>query len=358
MVRNTVIVATGSVIPEVIVPNSYFLNSEFYALEKEKGNYVRESKPIEEIIRTFEEITGIRERRYARKEKFASDIGAEALKNTRYDLNSLNYIICPNNFGDVGEDGRVNLVPSIAARIKKKVGITNPKTIAYDIAFGCPGWLEGVIQAHQLIQGGFAKRIAVIGTETLSKVCDRHDKDSMIYSDGAGVAILEARENENLEGILSFSHRTDSDYSKLIYMGPSNNPNYPDRNRLFLKMDGHEVFKYAVKWGPEVVEEALKKAGKTIKDLNMILIHQANKKLDDAILRRVELSEEEIEKVAPMTISWLGNSSVATLPTLLDLVSKGEMHEYMLKSGDLIAFASVGAGMNRNAVIYRMPLAA
>jgi len=355
MTKNSVIVATGSVIPDVIVPNSDFLKNEFYVLGN--GKYTRDPKQIKERIEKLAEITGIKERRYARKDQSASDIGAEALKNTGYDLNSLDYIICATNFGDVDENGRVNFVPSISARIKNKAGITNPKTIAYDIAFGCPGWLEGVIQAHQYIQGGFANKIAVIGTETLSKVSDPHDIDSMIYSDGAGVVILERKESQGLEGVISFSHRSDSENSYFLQMGPSYNPNYLDGNRLFLKMLGPKLFEYAKRKVPEVLKESLDLAIKDLDDLKMILIHQANERLDNAILERAGLPEEKIKKLVPMTISWLGNSSVATLPTLLDLVMKNKMNGYKLNLGDLVAFASVGAGMNRNSLIYRMPFA-
>ena len=88
------------------------------------------------------------------------------------------------------------MIPSLATRVKHKLQIKNPKCVAYDILFGCPGWIEGVLQANAFIKSGMAKRCLVIGSETLSRVVDAHDRDSMIYSDGAGASIIEASDDE------------------------------------------------------------------------------------------------------------------------------------------------------------------
>jgi 3-oxoacyl-[acyl-carrier-protein] synthase-3 len=124
-----------------------------------------------------------------------------------------------------------------------------------------------------------------------------------------------------------------------------------------MKMRGHEIYKYAIKLVPEVVKESLEKAGLNLTDVKKILIHQANEKMDEAILKRLfKLYEINTipEDVMPMTISWLGNSSVATLPTLLDFLKRGQLENHRLERGDNIVFASVGAGMNINAMVYRM----
>lgn len=142
-----------------------------------------------------------------------------------------------------------------------------------------------------------------------------------------------------------------------------------DRGRagreLFLKMEGRKLYKYACQVVPEVVLRALERAGATLADVSKILIHQANAKMDEAIVRRLfELSGRggvtaaEIERLVPMSISWLGNSSVATIPTLLDLLERGEIEGHAVAPGDLLVFASVGAGMNANAMVYRVPPAA
>ena len=129
-------------------------------------------------------------------------------------------------------------------------------------------------------------------------------------------------------------------------------------NRLFLKMDGHEIYKYAVRTVADAVKQSLDKAGLSLNDVKKVLIHQANQKMDEAILKRVfklYQMEKNLEEIMPMTISWLGNSSVATLPTLFDLLQRGKLNNHILHSGDIAVFASVGAGMNINSMVYKMP---
>ncbi len=248
------------------------------------------------------------------------------------------------------------MVPSLAARVKHKLRIKNPYTVAFDIPFGCPGWLQGMIVADYYIKSADAKKILVIGAETLSRVSDPHDMDSMIYSDGAGAALLEASDLE--VGILAHLSRSDTfENAHLLWLDQSYQPASTGK-RLFLKMHGHEIYKYAVKTVAEVVKQNLEKAGFTLSDVKKVLIHQANQKMDEAILKRLfKLYQMDpgLEDIMPMTISWLGNSSVATLPTLFDFLQKGKLGNHSLHSGDLAVFASVGAGMNINSMVYRMP---
>ena len=355
----SVISGTGSYIPTKIVKNNYFLGNEFYD-ESEK----RIDKPNYEIIQKFEEITGIKERRYVTDNLVASDIAfftaEDALESSMTDRESLDYIIVAHNFGDVRADNkRSDFVPSLSARVKHKLKIKNPKTIAYDISFGCPTWLQGVIQSDYYIKSGDSKRIMVIGAETLSRISDPHDRDSMLYSDGAGAVIIEARESEKPIGVISHAARSDTfEHSYMLQMKRSYNPYHIINSELFLKMRGHELYEYALRTVPFVIKESLDKADLNLNNIKKTLIHQANAKMDEAILKRLfKLCDAgEIPKhVMPMTISWLGNSSVATLPTLLDLLLKGKLDGHDLKPGDNIIFASVGAGMNINSVVYRMP---
>jgi 3-oxoacyl-[acyl-carrier-protein] synthase-3 len=127
---------------------------------------------------------------------------------------------------------------------------------------------------------------------------------------------------------------------------------------LLLKMNGHKLYEYALKAVPPVVVECLARSGVALREIKKVLIHQANEKMDEAILARVFKLSGETEVppgIMPMTISWLGNSSVATLPTLLDLILKGDLAGHRLESGAAVVFASVGAGMNVNAMVYRFP---
>jgi 3-oxoacyl-[acyl-carrier-protein] synthase III len=354
----SIIIGTGSYIPPRIIKNDQFLKNVFY---DSKGNRIE--VPNEEIISKFEAITEIQERRYTKDDQSSSDIGSiaaeRAIENAKIDKESLDYIIVGHNLGDVSKtNNEIDIMPSLASRIKEKLGITNPKTVAYDIIFGCPGWLQGVIQADYYLRSGDAKRVLVIGSETLSKKCDPHDRDSMIYADGSGATILEGIESDTPVGILSHLTRTDSfGQAYNLWFGKSFNPDKND-NKLYLKMNGRKLYNYALTTVPSVVKECLEKANISLDDVKKVLIHQANAKMDDAILGRIFglYDRKEIpDAIMPMTISKLGNSSTATVPTLLDFILTGKMPEHELKQGDVAVFASVGAGMNINCFIYKFP---
>ena len=352
MVRS-VITATGSHIPARRVPNDWFLSHDFRGTDRkalEKSNA--------EILAQFESITGIRERRYAADDLVTSDLAFDAaqkaLQSGNVDPESLDGIIVGHNFGDVRLGNPCpDLVPSLAARVKARLAIRNPYSVAFDLVFGCPGWLQGVIVADSMIRAGDAKRVLVIGADTLSRISDPHDRDSLIYADGAGAVVLEGRDGES--GILSRAVRSDAiDHARMLFMGKSYHPE-AFLEALFLKMEGRKLYKYALNTVAGAMKEALDRAGVHARDVKKVLIHQANGKMDEAILEAFYglYEMEPPAGVMPMTISWLGNSSVATVPTLLDLILKGEMENESIAPGDLIVFASVGAGMNINAVVYR-----
>jgi len=351
---NSIITGTGSYIPTQRISNKHFLDYDFF-----DSDGIRLEKKNSEIIKKFREITCIDERRYVSDEMNTSDIAFESAKRALEgtDKESLDYIIVGQNLGDVRAGNlRSDTVPSIAARVKHKLRIENPYTVAYDVPFGCPGWLHGMIISDYYIKSGDAKKILVIGAETLSRLRDPHDIDSMIYSDGAGASLVESTDND--AGILSHVTRSDTFSNAYLFrVGKSYNPNH-NGNEYLLKMDGHEIYKYAIKTVPGVVKKSLDKAGFTLTDVKKVLIHQANHKLDEAVLKRLFklYNIKKIpEHIMPMTISWLGNSSVATLPTMLDLLQRGKLNNHKLHSGDIVVFASVGAGMNINSVVYRMP---
>jgi len=358
MTIRTFIAGSGRYIPSVVVPNDHFLQNEFHGPDQQ-----RIDKSNAEILEQFETITGIRERRYVSDDLVSSDIAFEAaedaLDSSGVDRESLDCIIVAHNFGNVRcGSHRSDLVPSLASRVKARLGIVNPRTVAMDLIFGCPGWLQGVIQADYMIRSGSVRRVMVIGAETLSRVSDPHDRDSLIYADGAGATILEGRDSALDEGILAHAVRSDTfEHSKMLLMGPS----YKDSAFLeafFLKMEGRKLYRYALNHVAGAIKEALDRAGVDFHSVSKLLIHQANLKMDEAILEalcRLCGLEKVPEGIMPMTISWLGNSSVATIPTMLDLIRKGDLEGHTLNPRDTVVFASVGAGMNINAVVYRMP---
>ena len=310
------------------------------------------------VIGKFKSITGIGERRYAPADLCSSDLAffaaQKAIENAQIDPETLNYIIVAHNFGDVKPNTiQSDMLPSLATRVKHNLKIQNPKCVAYDILFGCPGWIEGVLQANALIKSGMAKKCLVIGTETLSRVVDIHDRDSMIYADGSGAAVLEACDDH--DGLLSFESATyASDEANYLYFGNSFNSEL-DSNVRYIKMHGRKIYEFALSRVPKAMKECLDKSGIHIKDIKKILIHQANEKMDEAIVNRFYklYNETTPEGIMPMSISFLGNSSVATIPTLYDLLLQGKFEGQTLHKGDILLFASVGAGMNINAFVYK-----
>lgn len=353
----TIITGSGSYIPQRQVPNSAFLNNRFFESYNQPI-----TRPNEEIIERFQQITGIDERRYIDSDMVNSDIAfraaEQALISSAIDGEQLDYIIVAHNFGDVKSGStHTDIVPSVASKVKHKLGIKNPNTVAYDLIFGCPGWLQGVIQADYYIRSGDARHILVIGSETLSRVSDPFDRDSMIYADGAGAVVLSASEPDVPAGILAHATRTDSlDHAYLLRMAGSFSTE--DEGNHYLKMNGRKLYEYAIKTVPLAIKTAIDKSGIPITKIKSILIHQANEKMDEAIvdrLYRLYGISVRPEYSMPMIISWLGNNSVATLPILYNQIITGKLENYQLNAGDYFVLASVGAGMNINALVYSIP---
>lgn len=351
-----VITGTGSYIPPIVVKNSEFENNVFM---NEDGSIIE--TPGKEITAKFEQITDIIERRIAPDNILTSDMATmaaqEAIDDAGIDKETLDYIIVAHNLGDVKKGTLFSdIIPTLASRVKHNLDIKNPMAVAYDLTFGCPGWTQAMIQANYFIKSGDAKRILVIGADSISRMTDPHDRDIMIFADGASATILEGVESEEPVGMLKHSVRTDAiDYLDLLQMGNSYNPELKGN---YLKMLGRKVYNYALSYVPLVAQDCLNKNEMQLKDVSKILIHQANAKMDEAILKRIFRlygKKEMDSSVMPMTIRNLGNSSVATVPTLFDLILKGKLEGHELKSGDNVMMTSVGAGMNINAFMYKMP---
>jgi 3-oxoacyl-[acyl-carrier-protein] synthase III len=351
---NIKITGSGSYIPTQVVTNLDFANNTFLNEDGSPFGY-----PNNVIAQKFKQITGIQERRYVTENQVASDIGflaaQKAILDANIDPETLDYIIFAHNFGDIKfGTTQSDAVPSLAARVKQKLQITNPKCVAYDMLFGCPGWIESVIQATAFIKADLAKKCLVIGAETLSRVIDQHDRDSMIYSDGAGATILEGTSDNS--GILAHASATfatnEADY---LFFGKSYNINL-DPNTSYIKMFGRKIYEFALIEVSKAMKDCLDQSGVPISDIKKILIHQANEKMDEAIINRFYklYNLPTPAQIMPMSIHKLGNSSVATVPTLYDLLVKNNLENHTVQKGDHLIFASVGAGMNINCFIYKM----
>ncbi|NHF58286.1 ketoacyl-ACP synthase III [Flavobacteriaceae bacterium TP-CH-4] len=347
------ITGTGCYIPSITIPNDDFAANNFLNSD---GTPIQHENRL--VIEKFKAITGIGERRYVEPHLNTSDIALlaaeKALTDANIDKEELDYIILAHNFGDVSSgQSQSDTIPSLASRVKHLLRIHNPKCIAYDLLFGCPGWVEGVIQACAFIKSGMATKCLVIGAETLSRVTDPHDRDSMIYSDGAGAAVIEAVENGGK--ILSHATRTFTyEEAYFLFYGTSYRPTA--KNTKYIKMYGRKIYEFAITNVPKAMKECLNESGAGIEDVKKIFIHQANEKMDEAIVSRFYgLYDRSMPKdVMPMNIHKMGNSSVATIPTLFDMVRKGNLKNQSIEKEDVVIFASVGAGMNINAVIYKV----
>lgn len=351
---NIKITGSGCYIPTEIVTNADFTKHVFL---NDDGTPF--PLPNEVITEKFYDITGIEERRYVTDNLLTSDIATiaakKAIENAGIDPETLDYIIFAHNFGNVKKGAiQTDILPSLATRVKFDLRIKNPKCVAYDMLFGCPGWIEGVIQAQAFIKAGMAKKCLVIGAETLSRVVDMHDRDSMIYSDGAGATIIESTEEEG--GILAHASATFTyDEAYYLFFGNSFNKEH-DPDVRYIKMHGRKIYEFALSQVPKAMKECVDASGIDISNIKKVLIHQANEKMDEAIIQRFYklYGQKEPEDIMPMSIHKLGNSSVATVPTLYDLLVSGALEGHALAKGDVILFASVGAGMNVNAIVYKM----
>lgn len=348
------ITGTGSYIPSKSISNADFKAHEF--LNSDGSPFKHENNVI---IEKFKAITGIEHRRYVENNLNTSDIAflasEKAIADAGINKEDLDYIIFAHNFGDVAHgQSQADTIPSLASRVKHLLRIKNPNCVAYDLLFGCPGWIEGLIQAHAYIKSGMATKCLVIGAETLSRIVDPHDRDSMIYSDGAGATILESKESAGQ--ILAHASATYAfDEAYFLFFGKSFS-NESTEETKYIKMHGRKIYEFAVTHVPQAMKDCLDRSQMGIDRVKKIFIHQANEKMDAAIVKRFYglYNRDMPEGVMPMNIHELGNSSVATIPTLFDMVRKGKMENQEVRKGDVVIFASVGAGMNVNAIVYQV----
>lgn len=356
MITNrSIIVGTGSVLPEFVVPNSDFEANEFFTPDG-----VRIAKTSKEIIEKLEAITGIRERRYIPKDQdsvqLMTDASRLAVEDAGLEMDQLSGIIVAHNAGNmVPLEKTFHTVPNLASSLKNALNCRNHECFAYDILFGCPGWLQGVIQAHQLISCGDAEHVLVTGLEIASRLLDPHDVDSMILGDGCGACVVSRSDaaNEGIVAYSTYSHAMDD--NRIIYLGESNNKELA--GSCYFHMNGREVYKYATKWVPLVIKDALEKANVGIDEVDIFLFHQANAKMLEAITKNMGelcgVPDSLFAGKVPSTIEFLGNTSVATIPTMFDLIRKDKLNGYNISAGQVGVMASVGAGMHCNALVYQ-----
>ncbi len=321
----TKIVGLGAALPEKVLTN--------FDLEKMVDT-------SDEWIRTR---TGIRERRIAAENEYSSTFAVraarQALEMAGMSPKDIEVIIVATVTPDM-------FFPSTGCIVQHELGAG--EIPAFDISAACSGFIYALTIADAFIKSGKFKNVLIIGVETLSKITDWTDRTSCIlFGDGAGAAVLVDSEEE---GILSTVIKADGSAGELLYMpaGGSRMPASEEtvKNRLhYIKMKGNEVFKHAVKRMPEVSLEALKKAGLEVKDVSLLIPHQANQRITEATGERLGIEREKVFS----NIEHVGNTSAASIPIAWrEAYDKG-----MLKKGDIILLTAFGGGFTWAAAVVK-----
>ena len=318
---------TGSYLPERVVPNSYF----------------------ESIVETNDEWitsrTGIKERRMVVPGQAMSDLAvpaaARALEMAGQSPEDLDLIIVGTSTGDM-------LSPSTGCMVQHKLGAGN--AVAFDVNAACPGFIYSLEAATKFIQDGSYKSVLALGCEIVSTRIDYRDRATcVLFGDGAGAAILgPAQDGEGR--ILSTHIKSDGDLWDLLYVPGGGSWNPPSHemidNRLqFVKMQGHEVFKYAVRTMVEASQEALEHNRITPDRVDWLIPHQANMRIMEAVAKRLHIPREKVIS----TVHKYGNTSAATIPTTFDEA----VREGRIKRGDLVLVCSFGAGFTWGSALIR-----
>jgi 3-oxoacyl-[acyl-carrier-protein] synthase-3 len=329
--RSSRISGTGSYLPERVLTNH----------------------DLEKIVETSDEWittrTGIRERRVAAPGQACSDLAiiaaTRALEMAGVAPRDIDSVIVGTVTGDMQ-------FPATAALVQDRLGAVNAS--AFDVSAACSGFIYGVNIAHGMIASGQMNRALVIGAEVLTKFVDWTDRATcVLFGDGAGAAVVEAAPPG--EGILSTYMRSDGSLAELLCIpgGGSRRPFDDDtmqEHLQFIKMKGDGVFKWAVRAMADAARIAAETAGCRLDDVALLVPHQANIRIIDAVVERLEFPRERVI----VNLDRLGNTSSATIPTAYDeAVRSGR-----LKPGDLVVFAGFGGGFTWGSVLLRHSIAA
>lgn len=295
----------------------------------------------DEWIRTR---TGIVERRIAEPDVATSDLGVKAaeiaIKNAALTPEDIDAVICATITPDM-------VFPATAYLISEKLGIKRP---GFDLNAACSGFVYGSVVAYSFLKSGVFKNILVIGAETLSRITDWQDRNTcVLFGDGAGAAVYTIDNSES--EILATELGGDGGCADLLYMpaGGSRMPASEEtvKNRLhFIKMNGRETFKMAVRMMTESVEKVIQKARIRKDDVKLVIPHQANIRIIDAIAEYLGVKREE--KVFT-NLDKYGNTSAASIPiALAEAVSQGRINR-----GDIVIFVAFGGGFSWGAIALR-----
>lgn len=317
------------------------------------GTYVPDrvlsNQDLERMVDTNDEWivsrTGIRERHLAAPDEATSDMAGHAADRALSDAGispaDIDFIFVATNTSDT-------VFPSTAARVQTH--LTDRPIPGVDLQAGCTGWIYAIALACATIEAGAYRRVLVVASDKLSSIVDYEDRTTaVLFGDGAGAIVLEGRDNSSL-GILSSYLNADGRGADLLSQpgGGSRQPASFDTvagGLHYLKMNGNDVFRFAVKAVPDAVQEGLKRAGLQVADMDFLIPHQANQRIIDASMRQFDLTASQVVK----NIDRYGNTSVASIPLAL-----GEIRDQgRLNSGDVVVLAAFGAGLTWGSVVLR-----
>lgn len=320
------IIGTGSCVPDKVLTNS----------------------DLEKFLDTSDEWivsrTGIRERHIAGEGEFTSDLATRAAERALAMAgvrgNEVDLIVVGTITGDFPW-------PATACLVQKNLGATG--AAAFDVSAACSGFVYALDAAVQRIVTGASKKAVVIGAEVLSRAVDWEDRNTCIlFGDGAGAVVLEAQEGD--QGILSTHLHADGSFWELLYQ-PGFGSRFPAseagiKERLpFLKMQGNEVFKVAVRSLSDVALEALSANGMTPADVNLFIPHQANRRILEATAKRLGLADNQVY----INVDRFGNTSGASIPLALDEANRAGR----IKEGDIVLFDAFGGGFTWASALVR-----
>ncbi|WP_027714221.1 beta-ketoacyl-ACP synthase III [Desulfuromonas sp. TF] len=320
------IIGTGSCIPERILTNS----------------------DLEEMVDTSDEWivtrTGIRERHLAAEGEFTSDLATaaarQALAMAGVDPQEIDLIVVGTITGDFPW-------PATACLVQNNLGIRG--CAAFDVSAACSGFVYALDCAVKRIETGASKKALVIGAEILSRIVDWQDRNTcVLFGDGAGAVVLEGQEGDS--GVLSTHLHADGSFWELLHQ-PGFGSRFPAsdggiKDRLpFLKMQGNEVFKVAVRSLHEVAVEAIEANGMSTSDIDLFIPHQANRRILEATAKRLGFSDEQVY----INVDRFGNTSGASIPIALDEANR----KGMIKEGDIILFDAFGGGFTWASALIR-----
>ncbi|HHV79321.1 MAG TPA: ketoacyl-ACP synthase III [Firmicutes bacterium] len=306
------------------------------------------NRDLELLVDTTEqwivERTGINERRIASADQATTDLAEEAAREALRDAGisptELDLIVLCT----VGPD---HMVPPSSCLLQHRLGARN--AAAFDINAACSGFLYGLAVADQFISTGKFKRVLLVGAETLSRVTDYGDRSTcVLFGDGAGAAVLVPASGDG--GILSFCLGSDGSGAELLYIpaGGSRLPASEEtvKGRMhFIRMKGNEVFKLAVRAMVRSVDEALEQAGLTRQDIDLVIPHQANRRIIEACAERLGVPDEKVV----INIDRYGNTAAASIPIALAEARKASL----LTDGQIVVFVGFGAGLTWGSAVLR-----